>query len=101
MQKVVGSSPIIRFKEPAGNGGFFVSTGSGVETPDQVVLRRNFWILLPFGVSRSISVPEAVTARKSPAGAGLSHKRMMGLEPTTFCMASRRSSQLSYIRGLG
>src|SRR5919197_3953383 len=23
---------------------------------------------------------------------------MMGLEPTTFCMASRRSSQLSYIR---
>jgi hypothetical protein len=25
-------------------------------------------------------------------------KRMMGLEPTTFCMASRRSSQLSYIR---
>jgi hypothetical protein len=22
----------------------------------------------------------------------------MGLEPTTFCMASRRSSQLSYIR---
>ena len=25
---------------------------------------------------------------------------MMGLEPTTFCMASRRSSQLSYIRAL-
>ena len=25
-------------------------------------------------------------------------KRMMGLEPTTFCMASRRSSRLSYIR---
>jgi hypothetical protein len=25
---------------------------------------------------------------------------MMGLEPTTFCMASRRSSQLSYIREL-
>src|SRR5690349_16130760 len=25
-------------------------------------------------------------------------ERMMGLEPTTFCMASRRSSQLSYIR---
>jgi hypothetical protein len=24
---------------------------------------------------------------------------MMGLEPTTFCMASRCSSQLSYIRG--
>ena len=29
---------------------------------------------------------------------GLSEERMMGLEPTTFCMASRRSSQLSYIR---
>jgi hypothetical protein len=28
-------------------------------------------------------------------------KRMMGLEPTTFCMASRRSSQLSYIRERG
>ena len=26
---------------------------------------------------------------------------MMGLEPTTFCMASRRSSQLSYIREVG
>jgi hypothetical protein len=26
---------------------------------------------------------------------------MMGLEPTTFCMASRRSSQLSYIRASG
>jgi hypothetical protein len=26
------------------------------------------------------------------------YKRMMGLEPTTFCMASRCSSQLSYIR---
>ena len=24
----------------------------------------------------------------------------MGLEPTTFCMASRRSSQLSYIRAV-
>jgi hypothetical protein len=29
---------------------------------------------------------------------GFETKRMMGLEPTTFCMASRRSSQLSYIR---
>ena len=25
-------------------------------------------------------------------------ERLMGLEPTTFCMASRRSSQLSYSR---
>src|SRR3954469_21620729 len=28
-------------------------------------------------------------------------KRLMGLEPTTFCMASRRSSQLSYSRASG
>jgi hypothetical protein len=28
-------------------------------------------------------------------------KRLMGLEPTTFCMASRRSSQLSYSRTEG
>jgi hypothetical protein len=38
--------------------------------------------------------------KKAPiSGAFL--KRMMGLEPTTFCMASRRSSQLSYIRARG
>ena len=34
-------------------------------------------------------------------GNGLNAKRMKGLEPSTFCMASRRSSQLSYIRGRG
>ena len=28
----------------------------------------------------------------------LRSKRLMGFEPTTFCMASRRSSQLSYSR---
>jgi hypothetical protein len=30
--------------------------------------------------------------------AGTSRKRLKGLEPSTFCMASRRSSQLSYSR---
>ena len=35
---------------------------------------------------------------EKPRLAGLCKERMMGLEPTTFCMASRRSSQLSYIR---
>ena len=30
---------------------------------------------------------------------GFSNKRLKGLEPSTFCMASRRSSQLSYSRG--
>ena len=44
--------------------------------------------------------PTAMPARtrKAPDLRGLSRERMMGLEPTTFCMASRRSSQLSYIR---
>ena len=36
--------------------------------------------------------------RKAPSS-GAFEERMMGLEPTTFCMASRCSSQLSYIRG--
>jgi hypothetical protein len=45
------------------------------------------------------AVSFAVTpqSRNPPFPAG-SSKRMMGFEPTTFCMASRCSSQLSYIR---
>ena len=48
------------------------------------------------------TAPETVEAfdteaTKSPSS-GAFLERMMGLEPTTFCMASRRSSQLSYIR---
>ncbi len=39
-----------------------------------------------------------VVQNKKAALTAASLKRMMGLEPTTFCMASRRSSQLSYIR---
>ena len=35
--------------------------------------------------------------KKAPISGGFA-KRMMGLEPTTFSMARRRSSQLSYIR---
>ena len=35
---------------------------------------------------------------KAPAGRGFHAKRLKGLEPSTFCMASRRSSQLSYSR---
>ena len=38
---------------------------------------------------------------KSPAKAGLFEERLKGLEPSTFCMASRRSSQLSYSRIAG
>ncbi len=33
-----------------------------------------------------------------PTGRMSRGKRLMGFEPTTFCMASRRSSQLSYSR---
>ena len=33
-----------------------------------------------------------------PPRAGFREKRLIGFEPTTFCMASRRSSQLSYSR---
>ena len=38
---------------------------------------------------------------ESPAAGGASEERLMGFEPTTFCMASRRSSQLSYSRVCG
>ena len=46
--------------------------------------------------------PRAVRARERPENTaglqGIPRERMKGLEPSTFCMASRRSSQLSYIR---
>jgi hypothetical protein len=32
------------------------------------------------------------------SGSGLPEERLKGFEPSTFCMASRRSSQLSYSR---
>ena len=40
----------------------------------------------------------ALRATKTPGLPGLVLKRLKGLEPSTFCMASRRSSQLSYSR---
>src|SRR5581483_5367557 len=43
----------------------------------------------------------AALKAKSPVTGAFQLERMMGLEPTTFCMASRRSSQLSYIRERG
>ena len=37
--------------------------------------------------------------RNQPAHVqGIREKRLKGFEPSTFCMASRRSSQLSYSR---
>ena len=51
----------------------------------------------------SCTTSTATTWRPSSTGPerprGVSEERMKGLEPSTFCMASRRSSQLSYIRG--
>jgi hypothetical protein len=49
-------------------------------------------------VGRRLPSPEKT---KTPTSAGVPKKRMKGLEPSTFCMASRRSSQLSYIRMRG
>ena len=40
----------------------------------------------------------SLSAKEKPRLRGFSLKRMKGLEPSTFCMASRRSSQLSYSR---
>ena len=39
--------------------------------------------------------------KKTPPKQGFLIKRLKGLEPSTFCMASRRSSQLSYSRATG
>jgi hypothetical protein len=36
--------------------------------------------------------------QKTPLERGFLRERLKGLEPSTFCMASRRSSQLSYSR---
>ena len=43
-------------------------------------------------------IPSCQWATKNPGLPGLFGKRLKGLEPSTFCMASRRSSQLSYSR---
>ena len=68
----------------------FESEAPGAPIPNHLRTRRD----------KAIGVPGA--GRRRPAGsrsyAGHSIKRLKGLEPSTFCMASRRSSQLSYSR---
>jgi hypothetical protein len=59
---------------------------------ESLVMRANVAILLPRRRS-CFSLDD-----ETPPQQGFHGKRMMGFEPTTFCMASRRSSQLSYIR---
>jgi hypothetical protein len=51
-------------------------------------------------VSESTLGRQGCSRIKNLAERGLK-ERMKGLEPSTFCMASRRSSQLSYIRASG
>ena len=50
---------------------------------------------------RDLARAPAAGTTRAPESRGLSEERVMGLEPTTFCMASRRSSQLSYTREAG
>jgi hypothetical protein len=44
------------------------------------------------------TVQHGAECNKKPRLSGAFRERMKGLEPSTFCMASRCSSQLSYIR---
>ncbi len=47
----------------------------------------------------SVLQTDAFPFRQVAMGTACAHeKRVKGLEPSTFCMASRRSSQLSYTR---
>ena len=56
-------------------------------------------LVAPSGsASRKASAPIPFGSRKTPPERGFLRKRLKGLEPSTFCMASRRSSQLSYSR---
>ncbi len=54
----------------------------------------NYNLTIAHGAVKESALPQM----KSPDFRGFSLERMKGLEPSTFCMASRRSSQLSYIR---
>jgi hypothetical protein len=53
-------------------------------------------------VQRRMSLERAPPYKEKPSDLeGFHEKRLKGLEPSTFCMASRRSSQLSYSRDVG
>ena len=45
-----------------------------------------------------MEIGERARLRNAPKPSGIREERLKGLEPSTFCMASRRSSQLSYSR---
>jgi hypothetical protein len=55
-------------------------------------------VIVPLALSLALPTRLRWSGYRKPRLSGAFEERMMGLEPTTFCMASRRSSQLSYIR---
>ncbi len=55
-------------------------------------------MLSPDARSKQRPLAELNRTQKTPPERGFHVKRLKGLEPSTFCMASRRSSQLSYSR---
>ena len=59
------------------------------------------WRWLGEGGSGAVRLAADPAGHVGHLGGAEEEERMMGLEPTTFCMASRRSSQLSYIRPAG
>src|SRR4051794_11112182 len=61
--------------------------------PDAAELNVGVWEI----VSGDVGLEAEPNQRKGPF-CGPFSKRLKGLEPSTFCMASRRSSQLSYSR---
>ncbi len=71
----------------------FAQRGAGVISPPMSRIRR-------LARCCSCDAPATVPSpqQKTPPERGFREERMKGLEPSTFCMASRRSSQLSYIR---
>jgi hypothetical protein len=53
---------------------------------------------VPDSAVSAAGIPETPRNDEIPLWGGISRKRLKGFEPSTFCMASRRSSQLSYSR---
>ena len=75
--------------------------GCGLEEAFATLSGREVLGLNKDPLPRRVSGGTATTTQKQAGKrllAGYSRKRLMGFEPTTFCMASRRSSQLSYSR---
>ena len=82
-------------------GLFRLSAKEFIDAGDHVVVLSEVYAELKGGrgeVNDRQADVITVRERRKPRRRRGFGERMMGLEPTTFCMASRRSSQLSYIR---